>query len=142
VLSRGRMVFKVLLYSELVETGWCGLGNRIVQFGCCYELAPASAQTFAFSPWALFCSAATSSRPFSVLCFGHHWPMSDSSALSDLGCPPDPSAEDPSLGNHCLRYGPVVVATFGETRWSSLTFWIVQFSYLGPLMSCWWPTLP
>jgi hypothetical protein len=51
------------------ETGWFGLSNRTVRFGCYWELAIASALVPVSSHWSLFCFSAISSGPFFMLCF-------------------------------------------------------------------------
>jgi hypothetical protein len=85
----------------------------MVQFGDCYELAPTSILVSVFSPWALFCSTAVASGPFSLSCFILSLAEVCSWALSTPGCP-ESIVEDPSLGIHYLRYRPGAAAVFGE----------------------------
>jgi hypothetical protein len=101
------------------------LGNRIVRFGNCYELASTSILVCIFSPWALSCSAAASSEPPSELGF----------ALSKIEVPllgpvwswlpSDPLVEDPCLGTHCLCFYPRAAAIFGEMGPSGLGLWTI-----------------
>jgi hypothetical protein len=65
----GTVVLDVLFYPDPGEIGWSGLPNRTGRFRCCCEQATTLVLIFVSLPGALFCFSATSSGPFSVLCF-------------------------------------------------------------------------
>jgi hypothetical protein len=62
----GMIVFKVPFCTNPGETGWSGLPNQTVRFGCCWELATALALISIPSPWVLFCFIVTFFGPFSM----------------------------------------------------------------------------
>jgi hypothetical protein len=122
------------------KTGWPGLGNWSVRFGGHHELVLASVLVFVFASGTLFCSAAISSRPSSVLGFSS--PLAEDS-LPSLVLPwllPSWSAEDLSFDASCSCQWPEAADVFRETGWSSLTFQSVWFSCATILLSCWWTT--
>jgi hypothetical protein len=63
------VVLEAFLCLEPRETRWSGLGNQTVWFGDCCGLVSASVLFPTFSLGTLFCTAATSFGPFSVLGF-------------------------------------------------------------------------